>query len=581
MHPWLVTALAGFALADQPVLHDFESYQNGTHVPEQTYYSSDITSPVFNYGEWRKDLILSDRSFHLFFTLDYTGAGPYIFRDDDLSLVYSDPSFDYAMNARVQSFDGKQYLTFWHGARNRGDSQGFCVFYDEHYQLAWNVTLGAPLTVDADMHECAVTSDDTVLLTAYQDKRFDLTSIGGSTNDMLADSCFQELNIVDSEVLFTWCASDHFSPDMTYWNYTSTFDTRRRGSADDTAGSYTTSSGIDVYHINSLQRTAEGNYLVSLRNLKTLVYIDGKTGKPVWNLNGKLNDFTDVTSPEILSANEGSEGALGFGWQHHARFWDDAISRITFFDNHELSTQLGCTGPSCSRGREVRITTSNPENLTVELVHDFRSSHGLKSVIFGSMHPLPYPDGPTKAETKHYLVSWGVNAEFTEHTSDGRLIRDVQYSPLYSGHSVGGIGVQSSRVYKQSWVGKPLWPPSIAFDRNGTLWVSWNGATEVKEWVVFGSDTAAAFPETEGSSREGSEQVVEFMYPLEPLVRVARAGFETKIELGHERPAYVKVFAHDVNGQVIGYTGTLWLGHEMHLRYKDTLSYIALSGLLV
>ena len=117
-------------------------------------------------------------------------SGPYVFRDDDLSLVYADPSFDYAMNARVQRLHGKDYLTFWHGSRNRGDSQGFCVGYDENYRLAWNVTLDAPFTVDADMHECEVTPDGTVLLTAYQDKKFDLTPLGGKLDDVLADGCY-------------------------------------------------------------------------------------------------------------------------------------------------------------------------------------------------------------------------------------------------------------------------------------------------------------------------------------------------------------------------------------------------------
>ncbi len=327
----LVAALAGFAQADHDVLHDFEGYQNGKYgvVPKQTYHSSDITSPILNYGEWQKKLILSDYSNHLFLTLDHAGAGPYVFRDDDLSLVYADPSFDYAMSARVQVVQGKQYLTLWHGALNRGDSQGFCVLFDEHYQVAFNVTLGPPLTVDADMHECEVTRDDTVLLTAYQDKKFDLSSVGGKVEDVLADSCFQEIDIAEGKVLFTWCASDHFRPDATFWNYTSTFDAKRSTSNDDGTGPYATSSGFDAYHINSLQKTAEGNYLVSLRNLKALVYIDGKTGTPIWNLNGKLNDFKDVTSPEVLAANEGSEGALGFGWQHDARFWDNAISKVS------------------------------------------------------------------------------------------------------------------------------------------------------------------------------------------------------------------------------------------------------------
>jgi hypothetical protein len=257
MREWLLTAaLAVLSSADHPLVNNFASYQSGIFgvTPNQTYFSSNITSPIFNYNTWRKDLVQSGPSDYLFMTLDYNGAGPYIFRDDDLSLVYAWPNFDYVMNAKVQTFDEKPWLTFWHGARNRGDSQGFCVFLNEHYEVTWNVTLGPPLTGDADMHECEVTHNDHVLLTAYQDKDFDLTSIGGKPDDVLADSCFQEVDVRYGTVYFTWCASDHFKPDLTYWNYSSTFDRTVRRSADDDDANVASSNGFDAYHINSLQK---------------------------------------------------------------------------------------------------------------------------------------------------------------------------------------------------------------------------------------------------------------------------------------------------------------------------------------
>ena len=250
----------GWGLADQPLIHDFAGYQNGQHgdPPSQTYHSSIIISPLFNYNTWRKGLVAGDSTSHLLLTLDYGRSGPYIFRDDDLSLVYAAPSFDYAMNARVQNFNGTDYLTFWHGARNRGDSQGFCVFYDNTYQLNYNVTLRAPFAVDVDMHECEVTPSGSVLLTAYQDKKFDLTSMGGQENDVLADGCFQDVNIETNEIVFSWCASEHFEPSLGFWNFTGISKRQQadygvnRDSA--TPTTYTTSSGFDAYHINSLQK---------------------------------------------------------------------------------------------------------------------------------------------------------------------------------------------------------------------------------------------------------------------------------------------------------------------------------------
>lgn len=77
------------------------------------------------------------------------------------------------------------------------------------------------------------------------------------------------------------------------------------------------------------EQTKEGNYLVSLRNLKLVTYIDGRTGKPIWNLGGKINEFIDVTSTSPLDMNPDSGSALSFGWQHHVRFSDDDLTQVS------------------------------------------------------------------------------------------------------------------------------------------------------------------------------------------------------------------------------------------------------------
>lgn len=196
------------------------------------------------------------------------------------------------------------------------------------------------------------------------------------------------------------------------------------------------------------------------------------------------------------------------------------------------------------------------------------------------MQQIPYPDALIPLEPEKHLISWGVNAEFTEYTNDGKLVRDVQYSTLYPGHSVGGRGVESSRVYKQPWRGSPLWPPSVVTNREGTLWMSWNGATEIDRWSVYGAETRDALGDQGGRPR-GNKHSVSSMDLLEPLTTVHRTGFETQIDLGDYWPQYVKVAALDADGSIIGYSDTVWMGNSLSLRYKDTLSYIALGGLLV
>jgi hypothetical protein len=81
-------------------------------------------------------------------------------------------------------------------------------------------------------------------------------------------------------------------------------------------------------------------------------------------------------------------------------------------------------------------------------------------------------------------------------------------------------------------VGHPLTKPAIALEDAGdgtTVWVSWNGATQVARWQVLGGDDA--------------EQ-------LRPLASGAKGGFETAIRLP-TRPRYVAARALDAKGAVL------------------------------
>jgi hypothetical protein len=155
------------------------------------------------------------------------------------------------MNARIQTVNGNDYLTFWHGAQSHVREQGHCVFYDSNYNLAYNVTIQSPLNVDADMHECEVTSTGSVLLTAYVDIQYDMSSLGGFQEDILADSCFQEVDIESKTAIFTWCASDYFSPNLTYPEYPKG---QVQSPVNGTSGALLGARGFDAYHINSLQK---------------------------------------------------------------------------------------------------------------------------------------------------------------------------------------------------------------------------------------------------------------------------------------------------------------------------------------
>ena len=233
------------------------------------------------------------------------------------------------------------------------------------------------------------------------------------------------------------------------------------------------------------------------------------------------------------------------------------------FDNQKLTNSIDCSGADCSRGRWLRINATDADWPTVELLRDFRSPHQLTSVIFGSMQALPDPLSEPKLGPGSFLVGWGVSPEFTEHTIEGELVRDVLYSRLDPEHSFAGSGsVASYRVYKQSWHGYPTWPPDVAVTKDGSLYVSWNGATEVRSWVVYHSYQSKALgPEAGSWSRDN------ILMSMRPFLTVPRQGFETKVERGGSITGFVKVVALDAHGDTLGISRTLETGWTPQVSY--------------
>ena len=64
---------------------------------------------------------------------------------------------------------------------------------------------------------------------------------------------------------------------------------------------------FDFFHINSIDKTESGDYIVSARYMLAVICVSGKTGEILWQLGGKNNNFKDL------------DHALNFAWQHHGR----------------------------------------------------------------------------------------------------------------------------------------------------------------------------------------------------------------------------------------------------------------------
>ena len=128
-------------------------------------------------------------------------------------------------------------------------------------------------------------------------------------------------------------------------------------------------------------------------------------------------------------------------------------------------------------------------------------------------------------DSGHVFIGWGSSSYFTEYGSRGQVLFDGRLSP----------GTSSYRAFKQIWNGTPASSPAVHAARSGStahVYVSWNGATEVAQWSVWGGREARSL------SHLGLAHV---------------AGFETEISVPNP-PPLVRVQAIDSKGTVLSKT---------------------------
>lgn len=349
--------------------------------------------------------------------------------------------------------------------------------------------------MDGDLHDFVITSNNTALVTIYDSVPADLTSVGGPELGWIYDGVFQELDIATGELLFEWRSLDYFPPDSSFYPI------RDRG--------YERALGYDYIHMNSVDKNDQGHYLVSARHTHNVFCVDGTTGEVLWTLGGKTNEFKDLSNGE----------ATRFTWQHDARW--RGPSTITIFDN-SANGEEESTGDS--RGILLELDISARE---VTLATSYEHPQRFMSMSQGNMQLL---------ESGNVLVGWGHSAAFTEYTPGGDIVCDVHFGA--SAYFTFGR-IVSYRVSKGNWVGTPTTMPDAAI-ADDSLYVSWNGATEVSSWRLEAWDGLSLSNVT-----------------FNTVMEVDRTGFETKIPLTSEVTPYFRVLALNTAGEVLGETELL------------------------
>jgi hypothetical protein len=404
-----------------------------------------------------------------------TGQGGAMIFDDQGEVVWFRPLRDAqgrTMNFEVQTYRGRAVLTW-------GETAGEYVIFDGYYREIARLRAGNGY--DGDHHEFLISPQDTALITIYNSVPRDLTPVGGFGEGRAWQGIVQELDIETGEVLFEWRSIEHVGLEETYleaWE-----------------DHY---SGIDYFHINSIDVDHDGNLLISARETSAVYKVDRKSGEIIWRLGGKKSDF------------EMGEGSR-FAFQHDARRLPDGT--ISIFDNGTLVFDNGI--PRAVEESRAIVLDLDERKMRASLVREYTYPDEQRADAAGNVQMLANGDA---------FVGWGRALAISEFGKDGRLLFDAGLPPQN----------RTYRAFRFPWRGFPTDRPAVAAERASdgeiSVYASWNGATEVTAWEVL------AGPRPDG---------------LEPLGSVPKDGFETAI-LARSAEPYVAVQARDRTGRLLG-----------------------------
>jgi EmrB/QacA subfamily drug resistance transporter len=385
-----------------------------------------------------------------------------------------------ASNLSLQTYEGKPALAWWQGrVTNTGATEtGEDVVVNQHYQrvATLHATGGWVLT----LHEFVI-SGQNAWVTANKNIPMNLSKYGGAYNGALVDSAVQEYNLRTGKLVQSWDALDHIPL------------------GDSQATLPTNGFPWDAYHVNAIDLTGEGTFLVSMRNTWAAYLVNIATGAIEWTLGGKHSSFKFGPGAD-------------FEWQHDVSLTDG--SKVSLFDDHCCQLTGGGTYVSpTSQSRGLVLKLDRRAATATELAQ-YTLSGGVDSDYMGDTQPLPNGNA---------FVGWGSEPYLSEYSGSGKLLLEAE---------LPGPDL-TYRATIERWVGEPLTPPAGAARRTGgqtTAYASWNGATQVAAWRVMAGTNAGN---------------------LRPVAKAARSGFETAIAVPQGYTSF-EVQALGASGHVLG-----------------------------
>ncbi|MGI8429228.1 MAG: MFS transporter [Solirubrobacteraceae bacterium] len=384
-----------------------------------------------------------------------------------------------AANLSLQTYRGRPMLAWWQGKlTSTGQTlSGEDIVIDQHYR-----TVGRLKGADGwiiTLHSLVV-SGENVWVTANKNIPMNLSRYGGAYNGALIDSAVQEYNLRTGKLLRTWDALGHIPL------------------TDSHASLPTNGFPWDAFHVNAIDLTGDGSFIVSMRNTWG-AYLVNRTGAIAWALGGKHSSFRLGSGAE-------------FEWQHDVALRPG--SRVTMFDDRCCQiTGAGTFVSPTTPSRGLVLKLDRPTR-TATLVAQYTRGENFDAEYMGNTESLP---------NHNVFVGWGSQPYFSEYNQSGRLLLDAVFPKPDL----------SYRASLEQWVGLPRSSPvGAAREQHGktTVYASWNGATRVAAWRVLAGPSASR---------------------LATLSTTAKSGFETAIAVPQGLIAFGLV-ALDARGARIG-----------------------------
>jgi hypothetical protein len=352
-----------------------------------------------------------------------------------------------------------------------------------------------------DNHELLIISDTNhALLMIYDPQRIDMGKIvpGGVPTATVVGLVVQELDS-SKNVIFEWRSWDHFS-------------------ITDTRLADLTAARIDYVHGNAIDIDHDGHLLISSRHTDEVTKINRQTGDVIWRLGGRRNEFTFTNDNK-------------FWLQHNIRRLPNG--HITLFDNNCRSHE----DMGIARAVEYQLDENKH---TISRVWEYSHTLGTPSIAMGNAQRLP--NGNT-------LIGWGTGyPSVTEVEPDGDRIFELTFAEPDV----------SYRAFRFPWEGVPTWPPTLAIkteSQTTTLFFSWNGATNVASYQIYGGKT---------------------LRPAALIGAQRKTGFETGFDITDwvDKYCYFRVMPLDKKGQPTQYSNVVFAATSVCNSGRDQLEFV-------